>query len=87
MERNALRGPGYWRVDASLFKHFDVGGTRSLEARIEAVNLFNNVNLGNPDSEVGVPGNPNPNAGRINGTAFGGADPMRNFQFALKFRF
>ena len=41
----------------------------------------------NPDSEVGVPGNPNPNAGRINGNAFGGSDPMRNFQFALKFIF
>jgi Carboxypeptidase regulatory-like domain/TonB dependent receptor-like, beta-barrel len=87
MPRNALRGPGYWRVDASLFKHFSVGGTRRLEARIEAVNLFNNVNLANPDSEVGVPGNPNPNAGRINGTAFGGSDPMRNFQFAIKVTF
>jgi hypothetical protein len=87
LERNALRGPGYWRVDGSLFKHFRVGGTRMLEARIEAVNLFNNVNLANPDSEVGVPGTPNTNAGRINGTAFGGSDPMRNFQFALKFSF
>ena len=28
--------------------------------------MFNHVNLGNPDSEVGVPGNPNTNAGRIN---------------------
>ena len=27
MERNSLRGPGYWRVDASLFKHFPIGGT------------------------------------------------------------
>ena len=87
MERNALRGPGYWRVDASLFKHFRFGAARSLEVRIEAVNLFNNVNLGNPDSEVGVPGNPNTNAGRINSTAFGGSDPMRNFQFAMKFSF
>jgi hypothetical protein len=87
LERNALRGPGYWRVDASFFKHFEIGGGRRLEARIEAVNLFNNVNLANPDSEVGVPGNPNPNAGRINGTAFGGSDPMRNWQFALKFLF
>jgi Carboxypeptidase regulatory-like domain/TonB dependent receptor-like, beta-barrel len=86
MPRNDLRGPGYWRVDASLFKHFRIG-TRLLEARIEAVNLFNNVNLGNPDAEVGVPGNPNANAGRINSTAFGGSDLMRNFQFGLKFTF
>jgi hypothetical protein len=87
LERNALRGPGYWRVDASLFKHFRIGATRSLEARIESVNVLNHVNLGNPDSEVGVPGNPNTNAGRINSTAFGGSDPMRNWQFGLKFRF
>jgi hypothetical protein len=74
-------------VDASLFKHFRIGATRSLEARIESVNVLNHVNLGNPDSEVGVPGNPNTNAGRINSTAFGGSDPMRNWQFGLKFRF
>ena len=24
--RNELRGPGYWRVDASIFKHFEFGG-------------------------------------------------------------
>jgi outer membrane receptor protein involved in Fe transport len=87
LPRNELRGPGYWRVDASLFKHFSLGGTRELEIRIEAVNALNHVNLGNPDAEIGVPGNPNPNAGRINGTAFGGSDPMRNFQFGVKFRF
>jgi hypothetical protein len=87
LPRNELRGPGYWRVDASLFKHFSIGATRSLEARIEAVNVLNHVNLGNPDAEIGVPGNPNPNAGRINSTAFGGSDPMRNFQFAIKLRF
>jgi hypothetical protein len=87
LERNSLRGPGYWRVDASLFKHFPFADDRSIEVRIEAVNLFNHVNLGNPDSEVGVPGNPNPNAGRITSTAQGGNDLQRNFQFALKLRF
>jgi hypothetical protein len=87
LERNSLRGPGYWRTDASLFKHFNVTGKRLLELRVEVVNLFNHVNLGNPDSEVGVPGNDNPNAGRINSTAFFNADPQRNFQFAVRFTF
>jgi hypothetical protein len=87
LPRNSERGPGYWRVDASLFKHFTFPDNMSLEVRIEAVNLFNHVNLGNPDSEVGVPGNLNPNAGRISSTAYGGSDPQRNFQFGLKFRF
>jgi hypothetical protein len=87
LPRNELRGPGYWRVDASLFKLFNFASDRTLEVRLEAVNLFNHVNLGNPDAEVGVPGNPNPNAGRINSTAYGGSDPQRNFQFGVKFRF
>jgi hypothetical protein len=87
MERNSLRGPGYRRTDASIFKRVRVGGTRSLELRVEAVNLFNNVNLGNPDSEIGSPGNDRPNAGRINSTAYGNLDLQRNLQFAVRFQF
>ncbi len=87
MKRNLLRGPAYWRTDASIFKHFKLMSTRVIELRAEAVNLFNNVNLGNPDSEVGVPGNNNTNAGRINSTAYFNGDPQRNFQFALRFTF
>jgi hypothetical protein len=86
LPRNHLRGPGYWRADASLFKHVSFG-ERSLEFRIEVVNVLNHVNLGNPDSEVGVPGNPNTNAGRINSTAYGNLDPQRQFQFGVKFKF
>ena len=87
LPRNSLRGPGYWRTDASLFKHFALGTGKQIELRIEVVNLFNNVNLANPDTEVGVPGTPNSNAGRINQTAFGNLDPQRNLQFAAKFTF
>ncbi|MBA2602747.1 MAG: hypothetical protein H0U94_04100, partial [Acidobacteria bacterium] len=86
----ALRGPGYWRTDASLFKHLAFGADRGLELRLEVVNLFNTVNLGNPgnpESEIGVPGNLNANAGRITSTAFFNADPQRNLQFGVKFRF
>ena len=51
------------------------------------MNIFNNVNLNLPDAQVGVPGTPNPNAGRITSTAFDNADPQRNFQFGLRFTF
>jgi hypothetical protein len=34
-----------------------------------------------------VPGNLNSNARRITSTAYGNADPQRNFQFAAKIRF
>ena len=87
LERNALTGPGYWRADASLFKHFAVHQNGEIEIRLEVVNILNHVNLGNPDSEVGVPGNPNTNAGRINSSAYGNSDPLRQFQFGLKYRF
>jgi outer membrane receptor protein involved in Fe transport len=87
LERNTLRGPGYWNVDASLFKRFKFTDRTNLEFRVEVNNLFNHVNLGQPDGEVGIPGNPNPNAGRITSNAFNGSDPMRNVQFGLRFQF
>jgi len=85
--RNFLTGPGYWNVDASLFKRFRFTDRTNLEFRVEVQNLFNHVNLGQPDSEVGIPGNPNANAGRITSTAYNGSDPMRNVQFGLRFQF
>lgn len=92
VRRNAFRGPGYWRTDASLFKKFRFAEARELEFRIESVNFFNHVNLDNPDGFIGrfdANGTlvPNGNLGRINSTAFFGADPMRTFQFALRFKF
>jgi TonB dependent receptor len=85
LERSALRGPGFWQADLSLFKNFNMGAGRRFEVRIESVNIFNKVNLANPDGQVGVPGNDNPNAGRITGTA--GNYMPRNFQFGFRFIF
>ncbi|MFN7946072.1 MAG: TonB-dependent receptor [Blastocatellia bacterium] len=90
-KRNALRGPGYWRTDASLFKKFKLTERTEAEFRIEAVNVFNHVNLGNPDGFIGSFSggklNPSGGAGTINSTAYFGADPQRNLQFALKIKF
>jgi hypothetical protein len=87
LPRNHLTGPGYWRVDASLFKRFQLRNRYALELRLEAVNALNHVNLGNPDSEIGTPSDPRANAGRITNTAYFGADPQRNLQFAARFTF
>jgi hypothetical protein len=87
LRRNQLSGPKYWRTDASLFKKFAITETKELEFRIESVNVFNHVNLDQPDGFIGDPAHPAANAGRIGNTAFGGSDPQRNFQFALKFKF
>lgn len=90
-KRNALRGPGYWRTDASLFKKFKLTERTEAEFRVEAVNLFNHVNLGNPDGFIGSFSsgklNPSGGAGTINSTAYGGGDPQRNLQFALRITF
>ena len=90
--RNALRGPNYWRTDASLFKKFNFTERVFAEFRIEAVNVFNHVNLGNPDGFIGsfnAGGTlvPSGGAGVINSTAYFGTDPQRNLQFALRIKF
>jgi outer membrane receptor protein involved in Fe transport len=85
--RNTLTGPRYWRTDASLFKQFQFTEATQLEFRMEVLNLFNTVNLGQPNAEIGVPGNLNPDVGRITSNAYGGTDPMRNVQFALRLTF
>ncbi len=75
--RNILRGPGNATVDLGLFKSLPIHEQRRLQFRAEAFNLFNRVNLGNP------------NANR-NAAAFGritGADSPRVVQVALKYQF
>ncbi len=63
----------------------------NFEFRLEVVNLFNTVNLGNPDSNLGNPtaggGFDNANFGKITSTAFFGNDLQRNLQFAFRFTF
>ncbi len=46
-KRNQFRRPNVWNVDLSLFKGFQVGRVRP-EIRIEAANVFNHPNWGNP---------------------------------------
>jgi hypothetical protein len=86
LRRNAFRGPGYWRTDASLFKKFKFTETKELEFRVESVNFFNHVNRGNPTSFLGSIATPNQTF-NVTSTAYSSNDPMRNFQFALKFKF
>ncbi|MCI0338158.1 MAG: TonB-dependent receptor [Acidobacteria bacterium] len=90
-KRFALRGPSYWRTDASLFKKFRFTERVEGEFRFEAVNFFNHVNLGNPDGFIGSFSsgrlNPAGGAGVINSTAYFGADLQRNFQFGFKLKF
>jgi hypothetical protein len=44
VERNSVRGPGFWNVDFILAKRVRVG-TTATQFRVEAYNLFNHANL------------------------------------------
>jgi TonB dependent receptor len=70
--RNYLTGPGYRDVDITLAKSFGLpkmpvlGENAKLEFRMDAYNLFNNLNF-NPTSisnNIGSPGLSNPNFGQ-----------------------
>jgi hypothetical protein len=75
--RNIMRGPGTATVDMGLFKNFPIVEGHRVQFRAEAFNLFNRVNLGNPNSNR-------------NAAAFGritGAGSPRVIQLALKYQF
>ncbi|HEX7086054.1 MAG TPA: TonB-dependent receptor [Vicinamibacterales bacterium] len=66
--RNAFRGPGQWRLDLSVFRGFNLGGTRQLEFRAEAFNLTNSIQYGDgAGNQTGFSSTDvnNPNFGRI----------------------
>src|SRR5262249_8927619 len=50
--RNLLYGPGYSVVDLALSRDFNVTGRAKLRFRVEATNVFNHVNLGQPGAAV-----------------------------------
>ena len=80
--RNSLRGPSFFQTDLSMFKNFRITEGTRLAFRAEGFNIFNQVNLGLPDSCVDC----NPaTAGKIFSLA-GGAQ-MRQFQFGLRLSF
>jgi hypothetical protein len=87
--RNALRGPGTWRVDTSLSRRFTLSGSHQVEARVEAFNLFNHVGPGVAQQINGFGGVGVPNT-TVTNTLFGrittAADP-RIMQFAVKYLF
>ena len=72
-----IEGPSFQQMDVSFRKNFTFGGRYRLTPIFDIFNLFNTVNLGNP----------NVNA---NDVAFGtidAAQPPRQFQVGLRFDF
>ena len=76
--RNSLRGPGSKNVDLGLHKTFATGGSTKLQVRIEAFNVFNWVNLGNPNTTQN-----SPNFGRITSAGSAARDAGRAARVVL----
>ena len=79
--RGQTRGPGYERVDASLFKSFHTFREQSLQFRADIFNALNTPAYGNPNQGISN------NGGLITGARFFQANTpdSRFFQFALKY--
>ena len=94
--RSTLTGPGVFVIDFSALKNFHFGSSNYLQLRIEAFNLLNRPNFGDPNTNLAqsnwnaAGNNSIPTAGS---GAFGtinsirGTVPMRQLQFALKYVF
>ncbi|MFL6215309.1 MAG: TonB-dependent receptor domain-containing protein [Blastocatellia bacterium] len=75
--RNLFRGPGFWNLDASLYKNFQITEGQRLQLRLETYNTFNHANLFVSGGEAEV------NTGYV--PAF--FDGRRNVQLAIKYIF
>jgi outer membrane receptor protein involved in Fe transport len=76
--RNSVEGPGFWQINLALARLLRVREAQTLELRIEAFNLFNNFNWGNPVTNF--------NAGTFGRITTAAGDP-RIMQFAVKYGF
>jgi hypothetical protein len=78
--RNPFTGPRFFNSDLSLFKNFTITERVKGQFRFEAFNVFNKVNLGNPNNCIDCSG-----GGVINGLAPNAS--MRQLDFGVKFTF
>jgi hypothetical protein len=85
IERNQLIGPHYFGTDASILKNFPIKESVTLQFRMDAFNLFNHINPGQPNGCIDC--TIASGAGLITGTANNGQDNPRALQFALRVQF
>ena len=82
--RNQTYGPGYNRVDMSLFKDFHIFRESALQFRADVFNLLNTPAYGDPSTA-----NVSSNGGNITSARYFQANTpdSRFFQFALKLHY
>jgi hypothetical protein len=84
--RNAIYGPGFANTDLSIIKNTKINGTTRLQLRVEAFDVFNHANLGQP-GRIAAAGSTA--FGVITNTRFptGDSGSARQIQFAVKLLF
>jgi len=89
MGRSALYGPGFWRVDAAVYKEFRVTERIKTEFRTEANNLTNTPRWSNPNSGSGsMVLNPDGSLKTLNNfMCITGASAERQIRFGLRLQF
>jgi hypothetical protein len=75
--RNPVSGPGFFNLDASLFKIFSLTERINMEIRGEALSITNTPQFSNPNTTLG-----NANFGYVTGAGGG-----RTLQLGLKVNF
>jgi hypothetical protein len=78
--RNAFTGPSFFNSDFSLFKNFAITERVGAQFRFEAFNVFNHVNLNNPNNCIDCSG-----SGLI--TSLAPNAQMRQLNFGMKVTF
>jgi hypothetical protein len=53
--RNILRGPGFFNLDASLFRNFKINEKTTFQFRMEVFGVTNTPHLGNPGTDITDP--------------------------------
>jgi hypothetical protein len=74
----SIEGPGFWKIDLSIARVISMAQQRTLELRVEAFNLLNNFNWGDPNTTL--------NTGTFGRITTQNGDP-RIMQFAVKYGF
>ena len=87
LRRNALSGPGFADADVSLEKTTKLAESMALVLRVDAFDLLNHANFGNPN--LVASGAATSTFGQISSTrtAVGDAGSSRQLQFAMRFEF
>ena len=77
-EKNSIKGPRYWKVDVAASRLFSLGTAQTIEVRVEAFNLFDTFNWGDPETRL--------RSGNFGKITSQNGDP-RIMQFGIKYGF